>query len=133
MKDFLVRPNWRDIDILELTDAEEAQMTDEEQRWCSDRLLERHRLLHEPASAEETIEPEPIDIDGAAVVVMESGDRIRIIPGEGFDENSFAGELLNPTERQMRGQGHMSCLWDRSKVAQVEARTAARSGDGSHG
>lgn len=130
MREEPIRSNWRNIDILELTGVEVAQMTPEEKRWCSDRLLERHRLLHEPAAVEETVEPEPIDIDGAAIVVMASGDRIRVIPGEAFDENSFAGELLNPTERQMRGQGHISCLWDRSKVARVEARTAASSGRG---
>lgn len=60
------------------------------------------------------------EIERAAVVVMESGTRIRVYPGEGFDDDCFAGEIVSPTEREMRGQGHVSCLWDCSKVADAD-------------
>lgn len=63
---------------------------------------------------------EASDIDRAKIAVMVSGARIKIYPGEGADADCFAGELLNPTEREMRGNGHISCMWDRSKVVILE-------------
>lgn len=54
------------------------------------------------------------------IVIMASGARIRIIPGEGFGDDCFAGELLNPTEKERRGGAHWSSLWLRSKIVALE-------------
>lgn len=54
------------------------------------------------------------------IAVMKSGVRISIIQGEGADEECFAGELLNPTEREHRLNLHISCLWDHSRIERIE-------------
>lgn len=121
-----VRPNWREIPVVDLTDAELAQMPPDQLRWCLDLLRERRLQAGAPAPA---VEPEPkpaapLDIDRAAVAIMDSGIRIRIYPGEGFNAESFAGEIINPTEQEMRGHGHVSCCWDRAKVVALEGSAA---------
>lgn len=108
-------------------------MTPEEERWCSDLLYQRY--LQSVASCEvsnpEEVAasqgaPEPVrtftrvEIDRAEIVTTDSGLRIWVYSGEGADADSFAGEIINPTERQMRGNGHVSCLWDCSKVISLE-------------
>jgi hypothetical protein len=115
------RPNWRDLPVTELTDDEVAAMSDLEQRWCLDLLCERQKLLTtELAELATASSPVPLDIDAASIAIMASGIRIRIYPGEGFSAECFAGEIINPTEQQMRGHGHVSCCWDRSKVVALE-------------
>lgn len=54
------------------------------------------------------------------IAVMKSGRRISIYQGEGLDEDCFAGEALNPTDRELRMNTHISCMWDRSKVDRLE-------------
>lgn len=118
------RPNWRDIPVIELTDEEVAQMSPEEQRWCSDLLFERHQRSLPAIEADQQIDSpatfDPSEIDRAEFAFLADGRRIRVYPGEGADEQCFAGELLNPTKLEMRGQGHISCMWDRSKVTSLE-------------
>ena len=63
------------------------------------------------------------DIDCAEIAVMVSGIRILIYPGEGADRDCFAGEKLNPTERELRMNTHVSCMWDRSQVVALEPPT----------
>jgi hypothetical protein len=114
------RPNWREIDVVDLRDSEVALMTDDENRWCNDLLHQRHlKLTSSQVAAVQSPPSDPIDIDAADIAVMDCGIRILIYPGEGFSAQSFAGEIINPTERQMRGHGHVSCLWDRSKVVRL--------------
>ena len=124
-----IRPNWREIDILDLTDAEVALMTDEEVRWCSDLLVKRHFAKAAPAPAPiEAVEAptaEPLNFEPWAFAVTDGGARIRIWPNESSDPRCFTGELLNPTEREMRGQAHISTLWDRSKVVRIEPEIPA--------
>lgn len=117
-----VRANWREIDIMDLTDAEVDLMTDEESRWCSDLLVKRFlaKQQADPIIPTDVAQPEPLDIDAGGVAVMASGIRIRIYPFEGHCPDSFAGEIISPTERQTRGNGHVSCLWDRSQVVSLE-------------
>lgn len=62
----------------------------------------------------------PLDIDSARIAVMRSGARIAVIPHEGANADCFAGELIDPTEREMLGGGHVSCMWDRSQVVAIE-------------
>jgi hypothetical protein len=102
-------------------------MSDAELRWCGDLLYKRHLKLTQPPPDEPApVADEPMDIDSADVAVMSTGIRIRIYPGEGAGPESFAGEIINPTDRQMRGQGHVSCLWDRAKVVRLEGLRPAR-------
>lgn len=53
------------------------------------------------------------------IAVMQSGVCISIIPGEGLDEDCFAGELLHPSARDARLNLHLSSMWDRSRVVRV--------------
>lgn len=124
-----VRPNWRDIHVVDLTDEEVAQMSDEETRFTLDLLHERWLLKTAPA-------PEPVveaerqtftraQIDAAEIAIVDRDRRILIYPGEGANDDCYAGELLNPTDREMRGQGHISCLWACSKVVALEGVNTA--------
>ena len=123
-----VRPNWRDINVVDLTDEEVEQLTQQEQRWCLDLLCERARLKAEPAAEPvpvPTLDEAPVkfsraQIDEAEIAIVDNGRRILVYPCEGANDDCFAGELLNPTEREMRGQGHISCLWDCSNVVALE-------------
>lgn len=54
------------------------------------------------------------------IAVMKSGRRISIYPGEGWDDECFAGEALAPTERELRMNSHVSSMWDRSKMERLE-------------
>ena len=60
------------------------------------------------------------EIDAAEIAVMQGGARIWVYSGEGADDDCFAGELINPTEREMLGNGHVSCLWNCSQVVGLE-------------
>lgn len=124
-----IRPNWREINVVDLTDEEVDQMSDEEARWCNDLLHERWLLKSAPPQ-DVIVEQPPqtftrAQIDAADIAVVDRGRRIWIYPGEGHGEDCFAGELINPTRREMRGQGHISCLWDCSKVVALEGVNAA--------
>ena len=61
-----------------------------------------------------------LDIDAGGIAVMDSGERIFIYPGEGADDDCFAGEMLNPPEKMARLGVHVSCCWDRSKVIRID-------------
>jgi hypothetical protein len=65
-----------------------------------------------------------MDIDSAKIAVMQSGKRILIFPGEGADEDCFAGIILDPTTEDMRHHGHVSCMWDRTKVASLQGKAS---------
>lgn len=54
------------------------------------------------------------------IAVMKSGRRISIYQGEGADDDCFAGEALDPTEKELRMNTHVSCMWDRAKVDRLE-------------
>lgn len=60
------------------------------------------------------------DFDQPGIAVFDSGARVFIYPGEHEIGGCFAGVLLNPTERELQMNAHVSCLWDRSKVARID-------------
>ncbi len=60
------------------------------------------------------------EIDRAGIAVMKSGARIIVYAGEGADDDSFAGELIDPPEKMARLGLHVSCMWDCSKVVALE-------------
>lgn len=118
-----VRSNWRAIPVVALTDAEVAEMSDTETRWCWDLLMERHRTKTAPPTEMVVVEPivaTPIDLPLGSTAVLSTGDRIRIWHNESDHADCFTGELLNPTERETHDQGHISTMWSRAKVVSVE-------------
>lgn len=48
----VVRPNWREIPVVDLTNAEVDQMSNAEVRWCLDLLVKRRRDMETPAADE---------------------------------------------------------------------------------
>jgi hypothetical protein len=127
LADRLVRSNWRDIPVVDLTDAEVALMSPADLRHCHDLLHARHMNAATPSAETEAVEsPVELDIDAAEFAIIADGRRIKVYPGEGASPDSFAGELINPTLQEVIGQGHISCLWDRSKVVLVEGNSSLR-------
>jgi hypothetical protein len=126
-----VRANWRQIDVVDLTDAEVDQMTDAESRWCSDLLVKRHlaRMAPPPVEQDQPPDPEPLDFDKPGIAVMDTGIRILLYPGEHEVEGAFAGEKLPPlTSREIASNSYVSCLWDRSKVLRIEPAPSPSAG-----
>lgn len=61
-----------------------------------------------------------LDFNQPGIAVFASGARVSIYSGEAETEVTFSGELLNPSERELRMNTHVSCFWDRSKVIRIE-------------
>lgn len=125
-----IRPDWRNIPVVDLTDDEVALLTDQEFRWVLDLLIERRQRAEMPASVAAT--PLPVDpaderFDELGIALMGSGERIWIYPGEHEVEGAFAGEKLGPlTDKEIRSNSYVSCFWDRSKVVGFEPLPAAK-------